>query len=237
MIVGALGLSTGLDAAVAAPLDQPACEALKTEQTTLASSGVEADWQKGADWGKSNASPDRLKEIERYIAITEQLSFRCRWLPASEQAKRAGEIADKLAKNPDTDPLAPPETPASADGKPKSDAATGAGAAMLPSEKGAATATKNARPSEKLPSVTRLKKKTRAEKAKEAAKAKSAANPAGIESGDAATDAAPKSEKPEPKNDAYVPPLGSPQSTLTAPGPGDTKLPWADTVAPTPVMP
>ncbi|HEX2842402.1 hypothetical protein [Hyphomicrobium sp.] len=63
--------------AVAAPLDPPACTALKTEYDGLIAAGAKADMDRGPEWAKTNLAPDRLGKIERLIAIEEQLSFRC----------------------------------------------------------------------------------------------------------------------------------------------------------------
>lgn len=64
-------------AANAAPLDAPACTALKTEYDGLVSGGAKADMERGATWAKTNLAPDKLQKIERLIALQEQLSFRC----------------------------------------------------------------------------------------------------------------------------------------------------------------
>lgn len=63
--------------AVAAPLDPPACAALKTEYDELVAAGAKANMDRGPEWAKANLAPDRLGKIERLIAVEEQLSFRC----------------------------------------------------------------------------------------------------------------------------------------------------------------
>ncbi len=60
-----------------APLDPPACAALKTEYDGLVAAGAKADMDRGPEWAKTNLAPDRLGKIERLIAVEEQLSFRC----------------------------------------------------------------------------------------------------------------------------------------------------------------
>ncbi len=61
----------------AAPLDQAACDTLKSERSALVAAGLEVDRNRGPEWAKANLAPDRLKLIERMIAVDEQLSFRC----------------------------------------------------------------------------------------------------------------------------------------------------------------
>ncbi len=63
--------------AFSAPLDPPACAALKTEYDSLVAAGAKADMDRGPEWAKTNLAPDRLGKIERLIAVEEQLSFRC----------------------------------------------------------------------------------------------------------------------------------------------------------------
>lgn len=63
--------------AVATPLDQPACDALKAERASLVAAGLETEMARGPDWAKTNLQPDRLKQIARMIEVDEQLSFRC----------------------------------------------------------------------------------------------------------------------------------------------------------------
>lgn len=63
--------------AAAAPLEPQTCDTLKTEYQGLVAAGAKSDMDKGAQWAKANLAPDKLKAIERLIAVTEQLSFRC----------------------------------------------------------------------------------------------------------------------------------------------------------------
>lgn len=66
-----------LVSAIAAPLAKDACDALKTEQDALVTSGIKDDLAKGADWARGNLKPQRLQEIARFIELEEQLNFRC----------------------------------------------------------------------------------------------------------------------------------------------------------------
>jgi len=82
-------------AAHAAPLDEQTCGQLKDEETQLVKGGVKADLDRGADWGKANLGPDRLKQVERYITVEEQLLFRC---PRPQAAREASELGPKLKR-------------------------------------------------------------------------------------------------------------------------------------------
>lgn len=54
------------------------CAQLMVEQTHYKERGVVDDMNKGADWGKANLSPERLREIRDYLALEEELKFGCR---------------------------------------------------------------------------------------------------------------------------------------------------------------
>lgn len=73
----ALSLSVGPPRTFAEPLAKEECDSLKAEQAELTAAGVRDQLGRGADWGKSNLSMDQMKRVERFIAIEEQLSFRC----------------------------------------------------------------------------------------------------------------------------------------------------------------
>jgi hypothetical protein len=62
---------------VAAPLEKEACDQLQTEKQSLVQQGVEKDMEKGPEWAKANLQPVRLDLVKRYIAVSEQLKFRC----------------------------------------------------------------------------------------------------------------------------------------------------------------
>src|SRR5258706_6219887 len=72
---GALVVAAGT--AVATPLDEETCTRLKGEQAQLAKDGAEASMERGPVWAKANLAPDKLKEVERYIELQEQILFRC----------------------------------------------------------------------------------------------------------------------------------------------------------------
>jgi hypothetical protein len=74
----------------AAPLDEQACAQLKDEQAQLVKAGTKADLDRGADWAKTNLPPDRLRQIERYITVEEQILFRCPQPKPPRQAASEG---------------------------------------------------------------------------------------------------------------------------------------------------
>lgn len=63
--------------AVAARLDDAACDALKVERARIETDALKSDMQKGPVWAKDNVSPERLKEIEQVISLEESIAFRC----------------------------------------------------------------------------------------------------------------------------------------------------------------
>lgn len=100
----------------AAPkLDKETCVQLKSEQATFIQSGILADVQRGPEWAKSNLAAERIREIELFITLDEQIKFGCREVTLTGDAIRAGEAAQRLELNPNADPTAPP--PAAKDGE------------------------------------------------------------------------------------------------------------------------
>lgn len=106
--IGFAILSAAPAFAAQAKLDKETCTQLGVEQVTFIQSGILADLQRGPSWGKANLSADRLREIEHYILLDEQIKFACRQATLTPEMERAGEIAKKLELNSDADPFAPP---------------------------------------------------------------------------------------------------------------------------------
>jgi hypothetical protein len=108
-------------AATQAKLDADACAALRLEEIKFRQSGIVADMSKGAAWGKANLSSDRLRDIERYLQLDEQVQFGCRDAKITAEAKRASEAAERIELNSDADPTLPaakdPPKPATAEKK------------------------------------------------------------------------------------------------------------------------
>lgn len=90
-------------------LDKETCEQLKVEQTRFLEAGVANDIEKGAEWAKANLTPERLREIEHYLMLDEQVKFGCREVKLTIDALRAMEAARRLEIDPNADPTAPPE--------------------------------------------------------------------------------------------------------------------------------
>ena len=105
LLAMAAGVSVGLALATAhsAPLPREDCDKLATERTALMAAGIVDQMVKGPAWAKSNLPAAKMTEVERFIAIDEQLSFRCGMsrmkldIPDEEQA---GAEAEAKAKKP-----------------------------------------------------------------------------------------------------------------------------------------
>lgn len=126
---GVLALWLTLGPAAAAPLDKEACEVLKAEQARLATEALKADMEKGPEWAKANLAPARLKEIQAFIELEEQLTFRCPnpafKLPRTTTAAKPPDAkkADRAPGELETAPVVPapgsvPDAPASKKAKP-----------------------------------------------------------------------------------------------------------------------
>lgn len=108
-------------ASAAPKLDKDTCAQFKTEQIKFIQSGILADLQRGPEWGKTNLSADRLREIELFITLDEQIKFACREATLTPNLVKVEEIAKRLEMNPNIDPFAPlpqPDQPKAADAKP-----------------------------------------------------------------------------------------------------------------------
>jgi hypothetical protein len=79
-------------AASAAPLDEAACQRLKTEQQALNVLGVDKQVEKGAGWAKEHLTVADLNLVKRYVDVFEQIIFRCEKVVAlvEPQAKDEG---------------------------------------------------------------------------------------------------------------------------------------------------
>ena len=82
----------------AAPLEKQECERLKAEKQSLAVLGVEKEIAKGPEWVKANLKEPQLDLVKRYIAVDEQLKFRCRPALATPSPKRAQTAAARKAQ-------------------------------------------------------------------------------------------------------------------------------------------
>lgn len=64
--------------AMAEPLTPEACESLRRELAELEGGPAAASFARGADWGKSNLSPEQLTLVQRLLTLREDVAFRCR---------------------------------------------------------------------------------------------------------------------------------------------------------------
>ncbi|MFN0219767.1 MAG: hypothetical protein ACKVP4_13245 [Hyphomicrobium sp.] len=113
--------SMGPAAATQPRLDDATCTEMRLEKMKFVETGILADIARGPEWGKANFSPEKLREIELYIMLDEQLKFACRDAVISPDAARAGQAAIELEI-----PIAPqadPDAPAAGAGAPSKPAA------------------------------------------------------------------------------------------------------------------
>ena len=75
LLVGA-GLVGG-PSAHAGMHDAETCRRIKSEHDTLAGSGIREMMAKGPEWAKANLAADRMLQIRRYLALEEDVRFRC----------------------------------------------------------------------------------------------------------------------------------------------------------------
>lgn len=110
--------------AVADMLDEPACNALKSEQQRLAADGLKTDMLRGPEWAKTNLSAARFEQIKHLIDVEEQIAFRCPLPPAPKIQQ-----ADPAAATP-ADGAAQPVKKKKAKKKPAEDADSGLDAVL-----------------------------------------------------------------------------------------------------------
>jgi hypothetical protein len=81
---------TPLVSAHAAMHDSETCRRIKAERDTLNGSGIREMMVKGPDWAKTNLTKERMEQIRRFIALEEDMRFRCplgKARPELEQAE------------------------------------------------------------------------------------------------------------------------------------------------------
>lgn len=75
----ALAASSVAPASATAPrIDADACNEMRIEQTKFIETGILADLARGPEWAKANLAPEKLRQIELFIMLDEQLKFGCR---------------------------------------------------------------------------------------------------------------------------------------------------------------
>lgn len=105
--LGFAALAASPVSATEAKLDAETCNQLRLEHMKFVESGTAADMQKGAEWARANLAPDKLRDVELFIQLDEQINFGCRDAKLTLDAVRAAEAAKRLELNPDLDPTAP----------------------------------------------------------------------------------------------------------------------------------
>lgn len=58
-------------------LDAESCRRHKSEYDTLGASGIREMMAKGPDWAKTNLTKERIEQVRRYLALEEDVRFRC----------------------------------------------------------------------------------------------------------------------------------------------------------------
>ncbi len=99
----------------AAPLDAEECGRLAEEHKVLVGAGIEAQLEKGPDWARDNLDEAQLDRIKQFLAIEEQLQFRCpliRHVKAATPKKGPGiplplRNPDRVAKAPSSASVQP----------------------------------------------------------------------------------------------------------------------------------
>lgn len=107
MLVSAPYFSVATAQATAARIDVATCQDLKGEQQKFIETGILADLQRGPEWAKTNLSQERLRQVELYIMLDEQLKFGCREAKFSLELEKPGEAGKQTEGNPAAGPNAP----------------------------------------------------------------------------------------------------------------------------------
>ncbi len=93
--------------ATKAKLDSDTCVQLRAEEKKFRQSGILNDMSKGPEWAKANLSAARLREVQHYIELDEQVQFGCRDARLSVDALKASAAAERIEINSDADPTIP----------------------------------------------------------------------------------------------------------------------------------
>ena len=89
----AVFISGAFGSAQAAQTDVDTCKGFETEKVSLDKAGIAADLARGAEWGKGNLAPERLRQVKRFIFLEEQLTFRCPEVLAAAAVRQMEEQA------------------------------------------------------------------------------------------------------------------------------------------------
>jgi hypothetical protein len=118
--VAAPGLS-----AVAEPLDKQSCASMQLERKKLLTREMQAALDRGPDWVKDHLNDQELEQVRRFLAVEENIEFRCRGGGVTKSAAQPGGTpaqgdqtpgAPDVVPLPDRKPTPPSET--ASDAKP-----------------------------------------------------------------------------------------------------------------------
>ena len=84
-------------AASANPLDDQACQRLRTERQALTALGIDKHVEKGAGWAKERLTVADLHLVKRYLDVFEQIKFRCEKIVAVVEPEEKDEDDDEDA--------------------------------------------------------------------------------------------------------------------------------------------
>jgi len=96
MFIAAIVLSAP-GAASANPLDEQACQRLKTERQALTVLGIDKHIEKGAAWAKERLTVADLNLVKRYLDVFEQIKFRCEKIVALVEPEEKDDDDDDSA--------------------------------------------------------------------------------------------------------------------------------------------
>jgi hypothetical protein len=108
--------------AMAEPLDRESCANLQNDRKQLLNKEMQTALDHGADWVKSHLSETEIDRVRKFLAIEEQIEFRCRGGGITKT--QAQTTPPGVVPLPDRKPTAPP-----------TDAQTNASQALADSDK------------------------------------------------------------------------------------------------------
>lgn len=104
----------GSQSARAGMHDVETCRRIKGEHEALAGSGIRDIMTKGPDWAKTNLTKERLEQVRRFLALEEDVRFRCplgKARPELEAAENeAGSTTALQPGEPTPVPKSPPKS-------------------------------------------------------------------------------------------------------------------------------
>jgi hypothetical protein len=111
--------------AVAEPLDKQSCASMQLERKKLLTREMQTALDRGPDWVKDHLNDQELEQVRRFLAVEENIEFRCRGGGVTKSAAQPGGTpaqgdqtpgAPDVVPLPDRKPTPPSET--ASDAKP-----------------------------------------------------------------------------------------------------------------------